>query len=145
MDAKIARVQSVAVMRSIVWLVVAAAACRGSDDRTRPPPPAVAEPAAAAAPKAAGQPAEPPVTPAYAQDIEKLCDAVKRSGADQVPAGERAMPIARWLAANLTTSESRGFLIRIQPLTGNAKADALEAEAHRVGHDGCALAAEWRL
>ena len=38
-----------------------------------------------------------------------------------------------------------GFGTRIQPLTGNDKADALEAEARRVGHDGCALAAEWRL
>jgi hypothetical protein len=136
--------------RAIVWLVVApmtvigGVGCRGSDDRTRPPPPVVAAPAVAERP-ATGQPAEAPVTPGYAQDIEKLCDAVKRSGADQLPAGERVMPIANWLAANLTTSESRAFLIRIQPLTGNAKADALEAEARRVGHDGCALAAEWRL
>ncbi|HEU0035661.1 MAG TPA: hypothetical protein VFQ53_33850 [Kofleriaceae bacterium] len=80
----------------------------------------------------------------YARDIEKLCDVIARSGADKVPAAERTYPIATWLAANLETPESRQFLVRIQPLAGEAKAKALEDEAHRVGLSGCALAAEWR-
>lgn len=80
----------------------------------------------------------------YAKDIEKLCDVIARSGADQVPASERTYPIATWLAANLETPEARKFLVRIQPLVGDEKAKALEDEARRVGLPGCALAAEWR-
>lgn len=81
---------------------------------------------------------------AYAADIGKLCDSLKLSGADQAPQGERNLPLANWLAANLATKESREFLVKIQPLVGEPKADALEAEAHRVGLSACALAAEWR-
>jgi hypothetical protein len=81
---------------------------------------------------------------AYAADITRLCDSVKLSGADQVPAGERNLPLANWLAANLQTKDSREFLVKIQPLVGDAKATALEAEAKRVGLQTCALAAEWR-
>ena len=78
----------------------------------------------------------------YAKDIEALCDVIARSGAPDDDS--RTMLIANWLAANLTTPESRQFLIKIQPLQGEAKANALEAEAKRVGLSGCALAAEWR-
>jgi hypothetical protein len=81
---------------------------------------------------------------AYAGDIEKLCDVVRLSGADADPDVDRRLPIVNWLAANLTTHESRQFLARIQPLVGEQKADALDAEARRVGLSGCALAAEWR-
>lgn len=80
---------------------------------------------------------------AYAKDIEALCDAVKRSGAEDDP-GARQLTIANWLAANLTTPESRQFLVKIQPLVGEEKAQALETEAKRVGLPGCPLAAEWR-
>ena len=85
----------------------------------------------------AAQPGSP-----YAKDIEALCDVIKRSAAPDDDS--RTMLIANWLAANLTTSESRKFLVKIQPLVGNDKAAALEAEAKRVGLTGCALAAEWR-
>lgn len=80
----------------------------------------------------------------YRADIARLCDVVARSGADRVPAGERALPIATWLAANLETPEAHDFLIKIQPLAGAPKAEALDAEARRVGLPGCALSAEWR-
>ncbi len=80
----------------------------------------------------------------YASDIRRLCDSVALSGADQMPKGERALPLANWLAANLKTPESRAFLVKIQPLVGEPKAAALDAEAKRLGLDGCALAAEWR-
>ena len=80
----------------------------------------------------------------YASDIEKLCNVVVRSGADTIPGPDRHYPIATWLAANLTTPESRKFLVKIQPMVGEAKAVALETEAHRVGLAGCPLANEWR-
>ncbi len=81
----------------------------------------------------------------YAKDIESLCESVSRSGADPDDPGAKALTIANWLAANLKTPESRQFLVKIQPLVGNDKAEALETEAHRVGLSGCALAAEWRV
>jgi hypothetical protein len=87
---------------------------------------------------------KPAVTPAYKQDIENLCDVLHRSGADQLPAGDRAPSIAMWLGPNIKTDAGHAFLISIQPLAGEPKAKALETEAARVGLDGCALAAEWR-
>jgi hypothetical protein len=135
-------------MKLILLAALAASAGFGCDrsDPSKPPrpgdpPPASSAPAqpAASAPRPA---AAPP--PAYAGDIEKLCDVVRRSGVAGDPAEDRRLPIANWLAANLTTAESRQFLARIQPLVGDQKADALEAEARRVGLSGCALAAEWR-
>ena len=80
----------------------------------------------------------------YAKDVETLCECMTRSGADKVDPDARTLTIANWLAANLKTPDARTFLVQIQPLVGNAKANALEAEARRVGLGGCALAAEWR-
>jgi hypothetical protein len=85
-----------------------------------------------------------PTTAPYARDIERLCNVIVRSGADKVPTSERALPIANWLADNLETSQSRTFLVHIQPLEGEAKARALDEEARRVGVGECPLSAEWR-
>ncbi|MBA3460447.1 MAG: hypothetical protein H0T46_10830 [Deltaproteobacteria bacterium] len=85
-----------------------------------------------------------PTAGEYAQDIAALCDCVSRSGADKGEEDARALTIANWLSANLKTPESRKFLVEIQPLVGDAKANRLDAEAKRVGLSGCALAAEWR-
>ncbi|HMG56669.1 MAG TPA: hypothetical protein VK601_24380 [Kofleriaceae bacterium] len=84
------------------------------------------------------------VSEPYREDIARLCDVVARSGADQLPAGERALAIASWLPAHLETSEAHEYLVAIQPLSGEPKAAALEAEARRVGLARCALASEWR-
>ncbi len=126
MDAKIAPVQSVACMKWIVCLVVVAG-CQRVDAGEHP----LVEPAALTA------------GPPYTKDIEALCESVTRSGADKIEPEARQLTIANWLGANLTTPESRKFLVRIQPLVGDAKAEALVAEAKRVGLAGCALAAEW--
>ena len=124
MDAKIERVQSAAAMKRIAHLF----ACLG---------------VAAGCQRGAGSTA-PPVSEPYRQDIESLCNAMVESGADRLPAGERALPIATWLAAHLRTQEAHEYLIRIQPLVGEPKAAALEAEATRVGLPRCTLASEWR-
>ena len=84
------------------------------------------------------------VSETYRADIERVCNVVARSGADQLPADERMLAIATWLGSNLETGEAHDYLVRIQPLTGEPKAAALEAEARRVGLSRCALAAEWR-
>lgn len=117
-------------MKQLAWLIACAlVACQRNET-----PPAAGS--AAAAPSS--------VVPAYRQDIENLCDAVARSGAAQRPASEHPLLIAQWLGANLTTEDAHRFLVKIQPLRGATKADALEAEAARVGLTGCALAAVWR-
>lgn len=85
-----------------------------------------------------------PVPEPYRADIARLCDVLVQSGADQLPEGERLLAIVQWLPEHLETQDSHAFLARIQPLEGEAKADALDAEARRVGLPGCALAAEWR-
>jgi hypothetical protein len=86
----------------------------------------------------------PPVSGPYRADIGRLCDVVVQSGADRIPESERLLAVAQWLPAHLETQESHEFLARIQPLAGEAKAGALDAEAHRVGLPDCALAAAWR-
>jgi len=80
----------------------------------------------------------------YKSDIESLCDSVVRSGADQLTPGNRPLAIATWLGQHLQTEEAHQYLVKIQPLDGDAKAHALDAEALRVGLPGCALSAEWR-
>ena len=85
-----------------------------------------------------------PTTQAYRDDIAALCDVLRLSGADQQEPSARAALIAMWLGPHLKTPESHDFLVKIQPLVGTAKADALDGEAKRLGMPGCALAAEWR-
>jgi hypothetical protein len=123
MDAKIARVQSAHAMKPIAVMLVSLGVAAGCQ-RSAGTPPAASE--------------------AYRLDIATLCDAITRSGADQVPRSERAVRIAIWLAPNLMTAEAHDYLVKIGPLAGEAKAAALEAEAARVGLARCALADEWR-
>ena len=91
-----------------------------------------------------GKSGPPEVDPAYRADIVTLCDSVHLSGADEMPADQRWPVLAMWLGPHLKTEDAHAFLVRIQPLTGEPKARALEAEAARVGLDGCALATHWR-
>ncbi len=127
MDATISSVHNVAV-KTIACVLFVLAACQAKDD---------AKPAPTQSVRAAA-----PDSP-YAKDIEALCDVIQRSGADKDP-DATMVTVATWLAANMTTPESKQFLARIQPMQGNEKASALENEAKRVGLSGCALAAEWR-
>jgi len=165
MDAPIPWVQSVSPMKTIACPIACLAAvalgglaasagfgCQSSDRRTErrderaAPGSAAALAEAPAAPSGSGSaaPGAPAPSKEYAGDIAKLCDVVRLAGAETESPEDRRLPVANWLAANLTTAESRQFLARIQPLVGDQKADALEAEARRVGLPGCTLAAEWR-
>lgn len=123
MDVKIGRVQSAPAMKLFAYRI-ACVAVTAACQRTGGTAPEVSE--------------------RYRSDIANLCDAVVRSGADPLSGGERVLTIANWLAAHLETPEARDYVIKIQPLVGEPKALALEAEARRVGLPGCALAAEWR-
>ena len=128
-------------MKSVIAGAIAGfaalASCRQSGDQPRPE--ATAAPAAPVAPAAPAVSVSP-----YTSDIDNLCDVMVRSGADQLAPGERQLATAEWLGSHIQTDEAHEFLVKIQPLEGNAKADALEAEAKRIGLPGCALAAEWR-
>jgi hypothetical protein len=98
MDAKISRAQNAPNMKQLSYVIACACiavACQRGAGSTPPPP-----------------------TQQYRSDIENLCDAVVRSGADRLPAGERALAIATWLPSHLTTPEARDYLVRIQPLVG---------------------------
>jgi hypothetical protein len=108
----------------LLVLIVALGAC---SDTEKPAAPTVVAPASP-----------------YAADIDNLCEVVKRSGAENHEANDRMYLIATWLGSNLKTPEARKFLADIQPLVGDAKANALDAEAKRLGLAGCALSAEWR-
>lgn len=81
-------------------------------------------------------------TPAYRQDVERICGVMSLSGADQLPEGERVFTTAQWLGNNLETEEGRDFLVTFQQ--SDDKAATLLAEARAVGLPDCALAAEWR-
>jgi hypothetical protein len=85
-----------------------------------------------------------PIADDYKTDIENLCDVEKRSGADQLEPAQRNPTIAMWLGPNIKTTAGHQFLVQIQPLQGADKAQALEAEAKRVGIAECPLATEWR-
>ena len=89
-------------------------------------------------------PSRAPVTDDYRADITTLCDVVHLSGADTGPPDERWMRTSMWLPSHLKTEDAHTFLVDIQPLANEQKAQALEAEAHRVGLQGCALATELR-
>src|SRR5690349_16851262 len=89
MDAKIERVQSAPGMQRFAYVLAGfyALGCQRGAGGT---PPAVSE--------------------QYRADIANLCDVVARSGADQLPAGERAPTIATWLGSHLTTEDAHAYL-----------------------------------
>jgi hypothetical protein len=129
--------KSTSVLHLSFAVIAALAGCqRGEADESKPAP----APRPSAAPQADVPRAE--VTKDYTADIEKLCEVIRLSGAPEDDA--QTLTTANWLAANLTTQESRKFLVAIQPLVGAAKADALDAEAKRVGLASCSLSEIWR-
>ena len=143
---------------SVVAVIALAAGCQSGSASQAPVPvavapaatvvvPAPASPPIPAAPKPATAPGAP--TPAadaaaYAADIANLCNVMERSGAKDYPEGQNIVPMAEFLGANIKTQAAKDFMIRVQPLAGEAHAAALDAEATSVGLSGCALSAVWR-
>lgn len=119
-------------MNRIACAALLLVACQGGDERSRAP-----------APSPSPSPS-PTVSAAYKSDIDKLCNVVERAGATGLAEYDKIYVTSQWLPQNLETEDSRKFLIRIQPLQGAPKADALDAEAKRVGLASCPLAADWR-
>ena len=79
-------------------------------------------------------------------DLERICNAVTLSGADQDSSAQGTYIMAQWLDANITSAPGRAFLVDFARL-GNDKAARiakLEENAARVGLPDCPLVAYWR-
>lgn len=137
--------------RLLVACVLVACQTSSTPTETKETAPVPARPVPAPVPSPGPAPATPPrpsnrpTDGAYARDITNLCNALTLApGLDTARGNDRQIVIAMWLGKVLETQASRDWLAEIQPLQGQAKADALQSEAKRVGLDDCALAAEWR-
>lgn len=84
------------------------------------------------------------VDPAYARDVDRICNVVERAGAAGTDLNDRTYLTATWLGSNLESTAGRALLTALQPLSARDKANALETEARRAGLPGCPLAADWR-
>jgi hypothetical protein len=124
------------------WIALAAACAAATGCRDEPAPTPL--PPIPSGPTTVIQLPRPEVTDLYRADITTVCDAIRLSGADQKPENERWPVVAIWLGPQIKTAQGHEFLVAIQPLAGEAKAAALDAEARRVGLTECALAATWR-
>lgn len=78
------------------------------------------------------------------RDLDRICNVVERSGAAALPEGEQVMATLQWLPANIESESGREFLASIAHLEGDAKADALDAGARKVGLSDCPTAGLWR-
>lgn len=146
---RVARSQA---MTLVLGGMVGAASCGPSSTTSPPPspPPAVsAQPTAAPAPppppsETNQMPGQAPVLTPLAADVDNICNVLERSGAINAPPGERGVHTAVWLGKNVHSAEGKKFLEDIQPLTGVAKADALDGMALAMGLVDCPLSAQWR-
>lgn len=78
------------------------------------------------------------------RDIERVCNVLTYAGVADKSPNEQLNAILEWLPQNIESEDGRNFLGSIAELQGNAKADALDAGAHKVGLTDCPLALVWR-
>jgi hypothetical protein len=80
---------------------------------------------------------------ALARDLERICNALQRSGADRGEPGTEPLVVAQWLAANVESQAGRDFLARFSRTAARDKAGLLAAEAQRHGLHECPLVTLW--
>lgn len=126
--------------------------CQRNHTTTDEPAPDVAKPAATER----AEPAPAPVAPQtvapngawraspLGRDIERVCNVLTYAGVADKSPNEQLNAILEWLPRNIESEDGRNFLGSIAELQGNAKADALDAGAHKVGLTDCPLALVWR-
>lgn len=78
------------------------------------------------------------------RDVERVCNVLAYAGVTDKTPNEQLNAILEWLPQNIESEDGRNFLGSIAELQGNAKADALDAGAKKVGLSDCPLAASWR-
>lgn len=105
---------------------LAATACKDGGARARP---------------ADAGPADP-----LRDDLDRICNAVALSGADQDPSAQGTYILAQWLDANITSAPGRAFLVDFARLGSDkaARIKMLEDSAVRVGLPDCPLIAFWQ-
>ena len=86
----------------------------------------------------------PPPDDLYTQDVANICNVMELSGAKGMSGPDARYTTATWFGSHLKTEQAHRFMVQVQPLLGDAKAKALEDEAHRVGLPDCVLATQWR-
>lgn len=124
------------------WLAFGAACQR--KEGNAPPPPASSSPAARVATSALAHVGERWQGTPLARDLDRICNVIERSGAAQLPEGERVLATTQWLPANIESEAGREFLASIANLDGDAKAAALDEGARKAGLASCPTAELWR-
>lgn len=83
---------------------------------------------------------------AMRRDLDKICNAKQRSGADQDSSGQGTYMMAQWLNANVTSEEGRAFLVDFARLGQDkaARRKMLEDAAAKHGLSSCPLVDDWR-
>ena len=81
---------------------------------------------------------------AMGRDLDRICNVMKYSGAEQDGPENYAFLTAQWLGQNLESGEGRDFLVEIAQLAAGKKGAALEAKALQVGVTECPTVALWR-
>lgn len=81
---------------------------------------------------------------AMGRDLDRICNVMKYSGAEQEGPENHAFVTAQWLGQNLESGEGRDFLVEIAQLGAGKKGSALEAKALQVGVTECPTVALWR-
>ena len=81
---------------------------------------------------------------AMGRDLDRICNVMKYSGAEQEGPENYAFLTAQWLGQNLESGEGRDFLVELAPLAAGNKGAALEAKALQVGVTECPTVALWR-
>lgn len=122
-----------------------------SEEDVRVAKPVAAAPATEAANEAAPEVRAAPVAAsgswqlsALGRDLERICNVLTYTGTVGKTGNDQLAAILDWLPRNIESEDGREFLGSIAELQGNAKADALEAGASKVGLTGCELATIWR-
>lgn len=88
----------------------------------------------------------PPAAEPLRDDLDRICNAVTLSGADQDSSANGTYIMAQWLDANITSAPGRAFLVEFARLGEDkaARIQKLEENAARVGLPDCPLIAYWR-
>jgi len=85
--------------------------------------------------------AEPEVSAEYAEDMDRICNAMKYSGAEEFKdPSERIIRAAQWLKKNLETREATTLMDNFASIAPDQRQEFLLAEAKEAGLDSCALA-----
>lgn len=119
---------------------------QGTEEQPAPaaaPAPPSGEPAARVAPAQVAPSGVWQASP-LGRDVERVCNVLTYAGVTDKTPNEQLNAILEWLPQNIESEDGRNFLGSIAELQGDAKADALEAAAQKVGLKDCQLAASWR-